>query len=54
MTIAVGASVILLDEPTAGMSHDTDNAVELILRVSKAKPCDVGARHEGGNSNLAV
>jgi branched-chain amino acid transport system ATP-binding protein len=35
MTIAGGASVILLDEPTAGMSNtETDNAVELIRRVS--------------------
>jgi branched-chain amino acid transport system ATP-binding protein len=38
MTIAGGASVILLDEPTAGMSHtETDNAVELIRRVSTGK-----------------
>jgi branched-chain amino acid transport system ATP-binding protein len=38
MTIAGGASVILLDEPTAGMSNtETDNAVELIRRVSKCK-----------------
>ena len=38
MTIAGGASVILLDEPTAGMSNtETDNAVELIRRVSKDK-----------------
>jgi branched-chain amino acid transport system ATP-binding protein len=38
MTIAGGASVILLDEPTAGMSNaETDNAVELIRRVSKGK-----------------
>jgi branched-chain amino acid transport system ATP-binding protein len=38
MTIAGGASVILLDEPTAGMSHtETDNAVELIRRISKGK-----------------
>ena len=38
MTIAGGASVILLDEPTAGMSHtETDNAVELIRRVSRGK-----------------
>jgi branched-chain amino acid transport system ATP-binding protein len=38
MTIAGGASVILLDEPTAGMSHtETDNAVELIRRVSAGK-----------------
>jgi branched-chain amino acid transport system ATP-binding protein len=38
MTIAGGASVILLDEPTAGMSNtETDNAVELIRRVSRDK-----------------
>jgi branched-chain amino acid transport system ATP-binding protein len=38
MTIAGGASVILLDEPTAGMSNtETDNAVELIRRVTKGK-----------------
>ena len=38
MTIAGGASVILLDEPTAGMSNtETDNAVALIRRVSKDK-----------------
>jgi branched-chain amino acid transport system ATP-binding protein len=38
MTIAGGASVILLDEPTAGMSNtETDNAVELIRRVSTGK-----------------
>jgi branched-chain amino acid transport system ATP-binding protein len=38
MTIAGGASVILLDEPTAGMSNtETDSAVELIRRVSRGK-----------------
>jgi branched-chain amino acid transport system ATP-binding protein len=38
MTIAGGASVILLDEPTAGMSNaETDNAIELIRRVSENK-----------------
>jgi branched-chain amino acid transport system ATP-binding protein len=38
MTIAGGASVILLDEPTAGMSNtETDNAVELIRRISRGK-----------------
>jgi branched-chain amino acid transport system ATP-binding protein len=38
MTIAGGASVILLDEPTAGMSNtETDNAVALIRRVSEGK-----------------
>jgi branched-chain amino acid transport system ATP-binding protein len=38
MTIAGGASVILLDEPTAGMSNtETDNAIALIRRVSSGK-----------------
>ena len=38
MTIAGGASVILLDEPTAGMSNtETENAVELIRRISRGK-----------------
>jgi branched-chain amino acid transport system ATP-binding protein len=38
MTIAGGASVILLDEPTAGMSNtETDSAMELLRRVSKGK-----------------
>ncbi|MFZ5509566.1 MAG: ABC transporter ATP-binding protein [Pseudomonadota bacterium] len=36
ITIAGGADVILLDEPTAGMSHsETDEAVALIRRVSE-------------------
>jgi branched-chain amino acid transport system ATP-binding protein len=35
ITIAGGADVILLDEPTAGMSrHETDRAVELIRQIS--------------------
>jgi branched-chain amino acid transport system ATP-binding protein len=35
VTIAGGADVILLDEPTAGMSHsETEQAVELIRRMS--------------------
>ena len=38
MTIAGGASVILLDEPTAGMSNtETDNAMELIRRLTRGK-----------------
>jgi branched-chain amino acid transport system ATP-binding protein len=38
MTIAGGASVILLDEPTAGMSNtETDYAMELIRRVTQGK-----------------
>jgi branched-chain amino acid transport system ATP-binding protein len=38
MTIAGGASVILLDEPTAGMSNtETDYAMALIRRVTAGK-----------------
>jgi branched-chain amino acid transport system ATP-binding protein len=38
VTIAGGADVILLDEPTAGMSHaETDRAVDLIRRVSQGR-----------------
>ncbi|WP_083101006.1 ABC transporter ATP-binding protein [Pseudophaeobacter leonis] len=38
ITIAGGAEVILLDEPTAGMSHsETDRAVELIEKATKGK-----------------
>ena len=38
ITIAGGADIILLDEPTAGMSHsETDYAVELIRKVSEGK-----------------
>jgi len=49
MTIAGGASVILLDEPTAGMSNtETDNAVELIRRLQGQDPGHGGARHERG------
>ena len=38
ITIAGGADVIMLDEPTAGMSHsETDHAVALIRRVTEGK-----------------
>ena len=38
ITIAGGADVILLDEPTAGMSHsETEAAVELIRTISENK-----------------
>ncbi|SLN73653.1 ABC transporter ATP-binding protein [Oceanibacterium hippocampi] len=38
ITIAGGADVIMLDEPTAGMSRsETDQAVELIRRISEGK-----------------
>ena len=38
ITIAGGASVIMLDEPTAGMSRgETEHAVELIRSVTRDK-----------------
>jgi branched-chain amino acid transport system ATP-binding protein len=38
ITIAGGAKVILLDEPTAGMSHaETDRAVALIRRLTEGR-----------------
>lgn len=38
ITIAGGADVILLDEPTAGMSrHEADRAVDLIRRISEGR-----------------
>ena len=38
VTIAGGANVILLDEPTAGMSHsETEQAVALIRRITQGK-----------------
>ena len=38
ITIAGGADVIMLDEPTAGMSHaETDAAVALIRRISEGR-----------------
>jgi len=38
MTVAGGASVILLDEPTAGMSHsETEYAVALIRRLTQGR-----------------
>jgi branched-chain amino acid transport system ATP-binding protein len=38
ITIAGGADVIMLDEPTAGMSHsETDYIVELIRKVTESK-----------------
>jgi branched-chain amino acid transport system ATP-binding protein len=35
MAIAGGASVILLDEPTAGMSNTETDAMALIRRVNR-------------------
>jgi branched-chain amino acid transport system ATP-binding protein len=38
ITVAGGADIILLDEPTAGMSHsETEQAVRLIRSVSEGK-----------------
>ncbi|HWV95653.1 MAG TPA: ABC transporter ATP-binding protein [Xanthobacteraceae bacterium] len=38
ITIAGGANVIMLDEPTAGMSHaETERAVKLIRRLSEGR-----------------
>ncbi|SDR60304.1 amino acid/amide ABC transporter ATP-binding protein 1, HAAT family [Rhizobiales bacterium GAS191] len=38
ITIAGGADVILLDEPTAGMSHaETDRVVDLVRRISEGR-----------------
>jgi branched-chain amino acid transport system ATP-binding protein len=38
ITIASGATVVMLDEPTAGMSHaETDRAVSLIRRLTEGK-----------------
>ena len=38
VTLACGADVLLLDEPTAGMSHsETEQAVALIRRVTEGK-----------------
>ena len=50
MTIAGGASVILLDEPTAGMSNtETDNAIDTDPPGDRGQDAGHGrARHEGG------
>lgn len=38
ITVAGGANVILLDEPTAGMSHsETDRAIDLIRKATEGK-----------------
>lgn len=38
ITVAGGADVILLDEPTAGMSHaETERAVSLIRRITEGR-----------------
>jgi branched-chain amino acid transport system ATP-binding protein len=54
ITIAGGADVILLDEPTAGMSHgETDYAVELIRRLSTGKTLVMVEHDMGVVFNLA-
>jgi branched-chain amino acid transport system ATP-binding protein len=54
ITIASGADVILLDEPTAGMSRsETDEAVELIRKVSQDKTLIMVEHDMGVVFNLA-
>lgn len=54
VTIAGGADVILLDEPTAGMSHsETDLAVDLIRKVSTGKTLVMVEHDMGVVFNLA-
>ncbi|PJE27896.1 amino acid/amide ABC transporter ATP-binding protein 1, HAAT family [Pseudooceanicola antarcticus] len=54
ITIAGGADVILLDEPTAGMSHsETDRAVALIEKASKGKTLLIVEHDMGVVFNLA-
>lgn len=54
ITIAGGADVILLDEPTAGMSHsETDRAVELIATATEGKTLLIVEHDMGVIFNLA-
>jgi branched-chain amino acid transport system ATP-binding protein len=54
ITIASGADVVLLDEPTSGMSHsETDQAVELIRALSKDKTFVIVEHDMGVIFNLA-
>lgn len=54
ITIAGGADVILLDEPTAGMSHsETDRAVALIDSATKGKTLLIVEHDMGVIFNLA-
>lgn len=54
ITIAGGADVILLDEPTAGMSHsETDRAVALIEQATAGKTLIVVEHDMGVVFNLA-
>jgi branched-chain amino acid transport system ATP-binding protein len=54
ITIAGGADVILLDEPTAGMSRsETDHVVELVRRVTSGKTLVMVEHDMGVVFNLA-
>lgn len=54
ITIAGGADVILLDEPTAGMSHsETEYAIDLIRQVTEHKTLLVVEHDMGVVFNLA-
>lgn len=54
LTVAGGGDVILLDEPTAGMSHsETEQAVELIKKVTEGKTLIVVEHDMGVVFNLA-
>ncbi len=54
ITIAGGADIIILDEPTAGMSHsETDHAVELIRKVTENKTLVMVEHDMGVVFNLA-
>jgi branched-chain amino acid transport system ATP-binding protein len=54
ITIACGADVIMLDEPTAGMSHsETEYIVELIRKVTEGKTLVMVEHDMGVVFNLA-
>lgn len=54
ITLASGADVILLDEPTAGMSRtETDQTIELIRRISSGKTVVIVEHDMGVVFNLA-
>ncbi|MEO6745038.1 MAG: ABC transporter ATP-binding protein [Caldimonas sp.] len=54
VTVASGASVILLDEPTAGMSHsETDEAIALIRKMTEGRTLVMVEHDMGVVFNLA-
>ena len=54
ITVASGASVILLDEPTAGMSHsETDEAIALIRKMTEGRTLVMVEHDMGVVFNLA-